>query len=183
MGQQSRVIELLLGEWTGRWRRLLAGSLWWLGAAALLVAGCSASLDQAAPPLVASQASGAALAADQEGWEDRLAARWGVKIESLRLSGAGNVLDFRFRVLEPDKAAPLLDREFTASLTDEKRGTVVGVPSSPKVGPLRQTTRGGQPEADRVYFVMFSNPYRLIKAGDPVTVVIGDFRLEHLSVE
>jgi hypothetical protein len=108
--------------------------------------------------------------------------QWGVKIESLRTSGAGNLLDFRYRIIDPEKASHLVDRRNKAYMIDQSSGKVLSVPTTAKVGPMRQTVRYGLPKKDRVYFVLFGNPH-LIKPGDKVTVVIGEFRVENLIVE
>lgn len=109
--------------------------------------------------------------------------RWGVRIEGIRLSAAGNMLDFRYRVIDPDKASPLVDRTVKPYLLDQASGARLMVPSSPKVGPLRQTSADGKPLAGRTYFILFANPGKYVKAGNKVTVVIGDFRAEDLTVE
>ena len=57
----------------------------------------------------------------------------------------------------------------------------MNVPNTPKIGPLRQTAT--QMEAGKVYFMLFANSGRLVKAGSRVTVAIGDFRAENLTVE
>lgn len=93
------------------------------------------------------------------------------------------MLDFRYRVVDPDKAVPILDFKVKPYLVDHKSGAKFAVPNPPKVGSLRQTTRSGKPVANRVYCVLFANPGRLIEAGNKVTVVIGDFRAENLTVE
>jgi hypothetical protein len=111
---------------------------------------------------------------------DPLEDRWGVKVLQIRLTAEGLMLDFRYRVLDAEKAAPLFSRENKAYLIDEATGARFLVPESPKVGALR-TTR--PPHEDKNYFIIFVNPGRYIKAGNKVTVVIGDFRAEHLIVE
>lgn len=108
--------------------------------------------------------------------------QWGVKIESLRTSAAGNLLDFRYRIIDPEKATYLVDRRNKAYMIDQSHGRVLSVPTTAKIGPLRQTVRYGLPKKDRVYFILFGNPH-VIKVGDKVTVVIGDFRVEDIVVE
>jgi hypothetical protein len=109
-----------------------------------------------------------------------LEAEWGVKILQIRLSAEGLMLDFRYRVLDAEKAAPLFDRKHKAYLIDQATGAKFLVPESPKVGALR-TTR--PPKEDKNYFIIFANPGRFLKQGSKVTVVIGDFRAENLTVE
>ena len=108
--------------------------------------------------------------------------QWGVKIESLRISAAGNLVDFRFRIIDPEKASYLVDRKNKAYMIDQSSGKVLSVPTTAKVGPLRQTVRYGLPKADRVYFILFGNPH-VLKSGDKATVVIGDFRAENIVIE
>jgi hypothetical protein len=106
--------------------------------------------------------------------------RWGVKVLQVRLTAEGLMLDFRYRVLDAEKAAPLFSRENKAYLIDEATGARFLVPESPKVGALR-TTR--PPKEEKNYFIIFVNPGRYVKKGNKVTVVIGDFKAEHLVVE
>jgi hypothetical protein len=108
--------------------------------------------------------------------------QWGVKFESLRTSANGNLLDFRYRIIDPEKASYLVDRRNKAYMIDQSSGKVLSVPTTAKVGPLRQTVRYGLPKADKIYFILFGN-HGLIKPGDKVSVVIGDFKLENLTVE
>jgi hypothetical protein len=49
-----------------------------------------------------------------------------------------------------------------------------------KVGKLRQT---GPAAEGRVYWMVFGNPSQLVKRGNRVDVVIGDFRAEGIVVE
>jgi len=105
----------------------------------------------------------------------------GIEVVAIRLSAGGSMLDFRYRVVDSEKALPIMDRTIKPYLIDEAGGARFGIPSSPKIGPLRQTTR--RPEVGRVYWVLFTNLGRYVKLGNRVTVVFGDLRLEHLVVE
>jgi hypothetical protein len=109
--------------------------------------------------------------------------QWGVKVESIRTTAAGNLLDFRYRIIDSNKALPLVERKNKPYLIDQESGKSLGVPTGAKVGPLRQTVRYGLPKEDRVYFVLFGNPGGFVKPGKKVTVVIGNFRVEDLVVE
>jgi hypothetical protein len=90
------------------------------------------------------------------------------------------MLDFRYRVLDTTKAAPLFARRTKPVLLHAASGARLGVPRPPTTGPLRNSN---PPIPDRTYFMFFANPGRLIKQGDTVTVVIGDFRAEDLTVQ
>lgn len=107
--------------------------------------------------------------------------KWGVEVVAIRQSAGGRMLDFRYRVTDPEKAKPLLDRSAKAYLIDRETGVKLDVPNAPKIGSLRQSAR--QPIAGRVYFVLFSNQNRMVRRGSRVNVVIGDFRADNLIVE
>ena len=106
--------------------------------------------------------------------------KWGIEILGVRATARGFMLDFRYRVLDPVKALPLLDRSAPRHVIDQRSGVKMPVPTSGKTGPMRQSSRTAEP--GRVYFVIFTNPGQLVKPGDRVTVVVGDFRAENLVV-
>ena len=109
--------------------------------------------------------------------------KWGVEVIGVRLSAGGYILDFRYRIIAPERAVSLVDRRRKPYLIDRKTGARFTVPNPTKVGPLRQTAKYGKPKADRTYFILFANPGRFIKRNRPVDVVIGDFRASNLIVE
>jgi len=106
--------------------------------------------------------------------------KWGVEVLSIRLTANNYMLDFRYRVLDTEKASPLFTWKVKPYLIDQASGAKFLVPSPPKVGSLRSTRK---PEANRNYFMMFANPAQFIQKGNRVTVVIGDFKAENLVVE
>ena len=112
---------------------------------------------------------------------DGLVSTWGATVSSIRLTAGGYMIDFRYKVLDPEKAAPLGRRENKAYRVDESTGAKFLVPTTPKVGSLRQAPK--KLDAGKTYFVFFCNPGKYLKAGSTVTVVIGDFRAEHLVLE
>jgi len=134
----------------------------------LLINGCAASGSGSHPP------------SDAQLRDSGLEREWGVRVLQLRLSAEGYMLDFRYRVLDSERAAPLFSREHKPYLIDEISGAMFLVPEPPKVGALR-TTR--PPQAGKNYFILFANPGRYIMKGNKVTVVIGNFKAEHLVVE
>ncbi len=131
--------------------------------------------------IVAGCASLPTLPSGSEGTDERPDAALGVELAGIRLTSGGYMIDFRYRVLAPEKAAPLFDRKVAPYLIHEKTGSKFAVPAPAKVGPLRQTTLA--PEAGRQYFILFANPGKYMARGDLVTVVVGDVRFEHLQVE
>ncbi|MBW8307098.1 MAG: hypothetical protein K0M46_09780 [Thiobacillus sp.] len=144
-----------------------------LGAIALtlVLGGCAGTTEK--PPDYAEVEK----AATQAGSADAL----GIEIEGIRLSAAGYMLDFRYRVLDPVKAAPLLDRKIQLYLLDEASGARLAVPSAPKVGSLRTSSRS-KIIPGRNYYILFANPGRYLQAGSKVTLVAGDAEINHLIV-
>jgi len=133
-------------------------------------------------PSQAHQATPAAVEADDPS-EDvpTLEERWGIRIVEIRCTAAGYMLDFRYKVLDPEKAAAVANRKDKPCLIDEASGRRFLVPSPPKVGALRQTARELRPGG--VYFILFANPGRFVQPGSKVTVLIGDFEVKHLTVQ
>ncbi|MBI5640917.1 MAG: hypothetical protein HZA17_10875 [Nitrospirae bacterium] len=115
-------------------------------------------------------------ATDQAAIEEK----WGVRILGIRLSADGYMLDFRYRVTDPEKALPLFDRKVRPYTIEQSTGMKLLVPAPPKIGSLRTTRK---PVAETNYFIMFGNPGGRAKKGGKVSVVVGDFRVENLIVE
>lgn len=150
-----------------KWQRPAA----WI--AAVLIAGCATA---PTAPMAPSSPSGQERAAPAASVEDTA----GVEVVSLRKTAAGRMLDFRFRVIDPEKAAPLLSRGTPAYLFDPATGAKMTVPNT-KIGNMRQTAQ--KPEKGRVYFMFFQGAGQQVKPGDKVTVVIGEHRFENLTVQ
>lgn len=105
--------------------------------------------------------------------------QWGVDVIGVRLSAAGHMLEFRYRVMDPVKAAPLFVRKTKPVLVHEATGASLVVPTPAKTGALRNSD---PPLSGRTYWMYFSNP-GLVKPGDRVSVVIGEFRAEGVVVQ
>ena len=91
-------------------------------------------------------------------------------------------MDFRFRVLDADKALTLFDHRIKPYVVTDRTNIKLPVPMAAKVGAFRPTNRGKNIKADKNYYMIFGNPDRHVKSGETVTLVIGDFRVEHLTV-
>ena len=109
-----------------------------------------------------------------------LADQWGIEIVALRSTAAGHMLDFRYKVLDTDKAAPLFKRGTRAYLLHQSTGKALAVPNTAKLGRLRTTN---QPQQGRTYWMFFGNHHGLVKTGDLVTVNIGDFTSPAIIVQ
>ena len=108
--------------------------------------------------------------------------RWGVELLGIRRTAAGNFMDFRFKVLDAEKSLPLFDHRIKPYVVAERSKIKLPVPMAAKIGAFRPTNRGKNIKADKIYYMLFGNPDRHVKGGETVTVVIGDFKVEHLIV-
>ena len=105
---------------------------------------------------------------------------WGVSDLTVRAAESNEMIRFSYRVLDPAKAKTLNDEKNAPSLIDPKAGVQLVIPSLEKVGKLRQVSA---PEAGRIYWMAFSNKGRLVKPGDRINIVIGNFHANGLVVE
>jgi len=86
-------------------------------------------------------------------------------------------------VLDAQKAAPLLNGKIQPSLLDEARSARLGVPDTPTLGRIRQTSRNGVINTDRSYFIMFGNPGKALQSGDKVSLLLGPVKITELTVQ
>jgi hypothetical protein len=163
---------------TGTKSMLLAGIL--AGSISVSTAGAQ-SADQAPRPAVA--------AASTRYQPNRLTTRagryygsvWGIDLLMVKATESGEIVRFTYRVSDAEKAKPLNDKKSEPSLIDPRAGVRLVIPALENVGMLRQTT--STPEVGKSYWMAFSNSGRLVKKGDRVDVVIGQFKAEGLIVE
>jgi len=112
--------------------------------------------------------------------EPNPASAWGITVTAIHTAAAGNMIDFRYKVLDAKKAEALFSKKTRPYLIHEKTGKTLSVPRTAKVGPLMSSYH---PKQDRIYWMFFGNQAKLVKPGDMVSVVIGDFKAEHLTVQ
>ena len=105
--------------------------------------------------------------------------QWGIEIMFVRQAAAGYMLEFRYRVLDPEKAKPLFARQTKPMLTHLESGARMVVPTPAKTGALRNSN---MPKADHIYWMFFANPAKLVEPGDLVDIEIGDFVAQKLVV-
>ena len=98
----------------------------------------------------------------------------------MRSTAAGHMVDFRYRVLDAEKAAPLFKRQTKPYLIHQSTGKALGVPNTAKIGSRRNSNT---PQNGRTYWMFFGNHHRLVQKGDKVTVAIGEFRATDIKVE
>jgi hypothetical protein len=107
-------------------------------------------------------------------------AAWGIDELKVSRVASGNLIRFNYRVLDPAQAAPLGDRRATPVLYAPRARALLSVPVMEKIGPLRQV---GTFKAGQAYWITFSNKGNLVRPGDRVNVVVGQFHAHGLLVE
>ena len=108
---------------------------------------------------------------------DGMAARYGIDVTLVGTSAAGGLVDFRYQVVDPDKANPLVhDVDLLPKIIVEETGATLGLASLPH-------NHGVDLELGGQYFFLLANANNALRPGTLVTVVIGDARLEHIVVQ
>jgi hypothetical protein len=105
---------------------------------------------------------------------------WGVESLSVKAVESGEIIRFSYHVVDAAKAKTLNDKKVDPALIDPEKGVKLVVPSLEQVGMLRQMST---PEEGKSYWMAFSNSGRLVRRGDRVNIVIGQFHAENLVVE
>lgn len=108
--------------------------------------------------------------------EATLESECGLHINLVAVTAAGGMIDVRFKVLDKEKAAQLLGTsQVRLAIVAEDSGTVIQAPPD--------TEQNFTLQDGMVYFVQFPNVSHAVEAGRPVSLVIGDMRLEHLEAK
>jgi hypothetical protein len=119
------------------------------------------------------QAGGAESEPSAAGGMAALEERYGVRITLVAVTAAGGLVDLRYQVIDAEKAAQVFGEGARApTLIAEDSGVTLPNP--------QEAPGETQPEAGQTYYVLYPNVESSVKPGTPVTVVIGDIRVEHL---
>ena len=105
---------------------------------------------------------------------------WGVDSLTVKYTESGEIIRFSYRVVDPQRAVILNDKNAEPSLIDPQAGVKLVVPQMANIGKLRQSST---PIAGKSYWMAFSNSGRRVRPGDRVIVEIGHFRADGLVVE
>ena len=111
----------------------------------------------------------------------KLAEARGITIEGVRLTADRTMIDYRYRIVDADKAARLHGQHIKPYIIDEARETKLEVPFASKVGSLRQSSKA--PVQGRTYVILFANPGRWLKSGDTITIEQADLSISGITVE
>ena len=106
--------------------------------------------------------------------------KWGILPLSVKLTASGQLVDYRYLVIDPAKAEAIMKLADNAYLIDQTSGTKLSVART-KTGPqIQPRTR---PIAGQIYPILFYNTAKVIKPGNQVTLVVGELRMEDIVVE
>jgi hypothetical protein len=105
---------------------------------------------------------------------------WGVDELGVKAVESGEIIRFTWRVIDPDLAKTVHDKDIEPSLIDPQAGVKLVVPALENVGSLRQMST---PIAGKSYWMAFSNPGRMVKPGHRVIVQVGAFHADGLIVQ
>jgi hypothetical protein len=179
-GTRSQEWVSFNNERTGTYNRPLTGLL--VGGFALIVILASVQGTLAAQESSQAVAKSTILAepAQHPRLNTYMKRQWGVEVLYVKQTAAGYMLEFRYKVLDPVKAAPLFERQTKPMLTHVETGSKFVVPTPAKTGALRNSNT---PLVNHTYWMFFANPGKLVKPGEHVSIEIGDFVAERLVVQ
>jgi len=155
-------------------RRYVGRILGALGASALLIGGGWYYYQRTitAPPAAAT-ASTAYISNDQ------LEAQYGVRITLIGVSAVGGIVDFRYKLVDPAKAAALLhDPENAPVLTAVDSGLTL----TPTQMGSRHHSQMGMKKGTAP-FTFYPNVRNAVKAGTPVSVAFGKIKVEPIVAQ
>lgn len=104
---------------------------------------------------------------------DEIEAQFGVRFNFVAVTAEGGMVELRYRVLDVGKAANFGHyTETSPLLLDEDTGKMVDV--------TIMGLHNHRVEPGRTYYVLYRNTESAVKSGRPVTIQIGDLKLEHV---
>lgn len=97
---------------------------------------------------------------------------WGIQLVMLRISAGGYMIEFRYKVLDVDKATVLsVNKEFPHLLSMKSKAKL-DVPYGSTVGYLKSNRKFLK--LNRNYITMFANENRHMLPGDQVRIMVGN---------
>jgi len=133
--------------------------------------------EPAQPP---AQAHDAAHEAKQEAAQristSVLAESYGIQIVHIAVTAGGGLVDFRFKILDPEKARQVFkDPHHLPTLVADDSGLTLNAP--------QHQTGGVRLQKEAAGYILYPNARNAIKAGTPVSVVFGDVKVEPVKAQ
>jgi hypothetical protein len=147
----------------------------------LVLAACAGAAAFAAAPATAQRVkSPYGRAARSDSARTVYALNFGVDQLQVQSTASGNLIRFRYRVVDARRAAAIADKKSTPYLYGRRSRALLQVPTMDFVGELRQAQTV---ENGKDYWMVFSNKGNHVRIGDRVDVLVGPVRIEGLVVE
>ncbi len=124
----------------------------------------------------AAAATGSAQAETQYLPLTQLADQYGIKITLVAVTGAGGLVDFRFKVLDPDKARKLVGQPPTMP-------ALVATGSDLKLETSHKMMHAIRLQKDAVSYALYPNVRGAVKPGTLVSAAFGDLRVEPVNAQ
>ncbi len=100
----------------------------------------------------------------------------GMQVKLIAVTMLGGMIDFRFKVLDETKVDDMIhSRDKQPKLVAEDSGMVLTL--------TQEHYHKYEMKEGNTYFLFYTNRQNAIRPGTPVSVVIGDMRLEHLTAQ
>ena len=125
-----------------------------------------------------------------------LEGEWGIRVSSVGLTMAGAAVDFRYTVVDAEKALLLAQGTAEAYLIDQATGAKISLAPPTPQGPsaahsrARMARQGGsfppspnRLAAGRTNSLLLPNPGGMLRSGSAVTVVVGNVQAQNVLVE
>ena len=100
----------------------------------------------------------------------------GIRITLIAVTGGGGMIDFRIKVLDGEKATELF-------ANPENKPILIAEDGNIELSPPAEVDFKAKMEADQIYYTLYANVNSAVKRGAPVTVLIGDYRLEPIPAQ
>ena len=107
--------------------------------------------------------------------QNKLQDEFGIQVKLIGVTAEGGLVDVRFKILSPEKAAEFFSdaEKLPKLMTDE--GAIISVSQTdPHEYKLVE---------DGMIFMLFPNQGGAIKPGTPVTIILGDIHLEPIEAQ
>jgi hypothetical protein len=125
-----------------------------------------------------------------------LEGEWGIRVSSVGLTMAGAAVEFRYTVVDSEKALLLAQGTAEAYLIDQATGAKISLAPPTLQGPsaahsrARMARQGGsfppspnRLAAGRTNSLLLPNPAGMLRSGSAVTVVVGNVQAQNVLVE
>lgn len=107
---------------------------------------------------------------------DGLVDNSGVRLVQVAVTGGGGLIDLRYQVVDPDKAAAVHGTDTPPLLIEKTTGLIVDQL-------LMGHSHTGQYQAGVTYYLIFENPGNLVQPGSKVSILLGNSEVDDVTVQ